>query len=167
MASVIARPIAADCLRERWLAFTRAKVFQFDSLATIDILPRMTRISTDRKRPRLSDPCLSVYSVAALPAGKLGGERVTVTSSRVILNVTLENPNRARDHLANERTFLAWLRTGMSAVIFGFAIGRFGLALRQLGEIEGGRFPLSTGLSVYVGMASILAGVVMVFAMLR
>lgn len=22
------------------------------------------------------------------------------------------NPNRARDHLANERTFLAWVRTG-------------------------------------------------------
>jgi putative membrane protein len=80
------------------------------------------------------------------------------------LNVTLENPNRARDHLANERTFLAWLRTGMSAVIFGFAIGRFGLALRQLGEIEGGQLPLSTGLSVYVGMVSILAGVVMVLA---
>ena len=25
------------------------------------------------------------------------------------------NPNRARDHLANERTFLAWVRTGMAS----------------------------------------------------
>ena len=30
-----------------------------------------------------------------------------------------------RDHLANERTFLAWVRTGAAIVVFGFAIGRF------------------------------------------
>ena len=34
------------------------------------------------------------------------------------------NPNRARDHLANERTFLAWVRTGAAIVVFGFAILR-------------------------------------------
>ena len=28
------------------------------------------------------------------------------------------NPNRARDHLANERTFLAWVRTGIATIIF-------------------------------------------------
>src|SRR5258706_12094194 len=36
-----------------------------------------------------------------------------------------DSPTRARDHLANERTFLAWLRTGVAVVVFGFAIGRF------------------------------------------
>ena len=71
------------------------------------------------------------------------------------------NPNRARDHLANERTFLAWLRTGMSAVIFGFAIGRFGLAIRQLEETEGHHLQ-GTGLSVWIGMLSIAAGILMV-----
>lgn len=71
------------------------------------------------------------------------------------------NPNRARDHLANERTFLAWLRTGMSAVIFGFAIGRFGLAIRQIEETEGHHLQ-GTGLSVWVGMLSIAAGILMV-----
>ena len=47
------------------------------------------------------------------------------------------NPNRARDHLANERTFLAWVRTGVATIIFGFAIGRFSIALRQLSSLEG------------------------------
>ena len=48
-------------------------------------------------------------------------------------NLSLEsNANRARDHLANERTFLAWVRTGAAIVVFGFAIGRFAIALRQL-----------------------------------
>jgi putative membrane protein len=41
------------------------------------------------------------------------------------------NPNRARDHLANERTFLAWVRTGVATIVFGFAIGRFSIALRE------------------------------------
>jgi putative membrane protein len=33
--------------------------------------------------------------------------------------------NRARTHLANERTFLAWLRTGLSLVAVGLAAARF------------------------------------------
>ena len=42
-------------------------------------------------------------------------------------------PNeRQREHQANERTFLAWLRTSIALISFGFAIARFGLFLRQL-----------------------------------
>jgi len=48
-----------------------------------------------------------------------------------------EDSNRAPDHLANERTFLAWVRTGVAVVVFGFAIGRFSIAIRQLSLIEG------------------------------
>jgi putative membrane protein len=40
--------------------------------------------------------------------------------------------DRQREHQANERTFLAWLRTSISLIAFGFAIARFGLFLRQL-----------------------------------
>lgn len=32
---------------------------------------------------------------------------------------------RARDHLANERTFLAWMRTGIATMGFGVVIGKF------------------------------------------
>ena len=31
------------------------------------------------------------------------------------------------DHAANERTFLAWLRTSIAVIAFGFVIERFGL----------------------------------------
>jgi putative membrane protein len=37
-----------------------------------------------------------------------------------------------RLHLANERTMLAWVRTGIALMAFGFAIARFGLFLRQI-----------------------------------
>lgn len=40
--------------------------------------------------------------------------------------------DRQREHQANERTFLAWLRTSIALIGFGFAIARFGLFLRQL-----------------------------------
>jgi putative membrane protein len=73
------------------------------------------------------------------------------------------NPNRARDHLANERTFLAWVRTGAAIVVFGFAIGRFAIALRQLSSLEG--HPARRGgISVWMGASSIVLGIALVVA---
>jgi putative membrane protein len=73
------------------------------------------------------------------------------------------NSNRARDHLANERTFLAWVRTGAAIVVFGFAIGRFSIAMRQLTALQG--HPIRTaGLSVWMGSFTIVAGVMLVVA---
>jgi inner membrane protein YidH len=70
------------------------------------------------------------------------------------------NANLARDHLANERTFLAWVRTSVAIIVFGFAIGRFAIAIRQWMTIQGpGRVIPSTGFSVWFGAAAILGGV--------
>jgi putative membrane protein len=73
------------------------------------------------------------------------------------------NANRARDHLANERTFLAWVRTGAAIVVFGFAIGRFSIAMRQLTAFSG-HAVRTAGASVWMGAGSIVAGVALVFA---
>lgn len=73
------------------------------------------------------------------------------------------NSNRARDHLANERTFLAWVRTGAAIVVFGFAIGRFSIAMRQLAAFSG-HTVRTAGLSVWMGAASIVGGVGLVIA---
>ena len=73
------------------------------------------------------------------------------------------NDSRARDHLANERTFLAWVRTGAAIVVFGFAIGRFAIAMRQLTALQG--HPVRTaGMSVWMGSSAIVAGVALVVA---
>jgi len=40
--------------------------------------------------------------------------------------------DRQREHQANERTFLAWLRTSIALIGFGFALTRFGIFLQQL-----------------------------------
>ncbi|MGB5962989.1 MAG: DUF202 domain-containing protein [Coleofasciculaceae cyanobacterium] len=40
--------------------------------------------------------------------------------------------DRQREHQANERTFLAWLRTSIALIGFGLTISRFGLFLHEL-----------------------------------
>jgi uncharacterized membrane protein YidH (DUF202 family) len=47
--------------------------------------------------------------------------------------------------------------------VFGFAIGRFAVAMRQLTAFQGPA-PKAAGFSVWMGTISILAGVVMVVA---
>jgi len=55
------------------------------------------------------------------------------------------------------------VRTGAAIVVFGFAIGRFAIAMRQLTAL-GGHPVRTAGLSVWMGAGSILAGVVLVIA---
>lgn len=73
------------------------------------------------------------------------------------------NPNRARDHLANERTFLAWVRTGIATIIFGFAIGRFSIALREFLRLQG-HAGTSSGVTAWLGVISIIGGVMLILA---
>lgn len=76
------------------------------------------------------------------------------------------NPNRARDHLANERTFLAWVRTGIATIIFGFAIGRFSIALREFMKLQGVN-STTPGLTTWLGIISTVGGVLLILAGLR
>ena len=74
---------------------------------------------------------------------------------------------KAGDHLANERTFLAWVRTSISIIVFGFVVAKFGITLRQFLEIQG-RTRQSSGLSLGMGIAFMAMGVFMaVVAMVR
>src|SRR5437588_7963321 len=75
---------------------------------------------------------------------------------------------RVTDHLANERTFLAWIRTGLAIIAFGFVIERFGLLLRDLNVKISGQ-PVNTGhYSTAIGITLTLLGVlVMAVALLN
>jgi len=65
-----------------------------------------------------------------------------------------------RDSLAAERTFLAWIRTGLALMGFGFVVARFGLFLQQLQVIQHTPSAPSYGLSLWFGTALIALGVV-------
>lgn len=48
-----------------------------------------------------------------------------------------KNPNRTRDHLANERTFLAWIRTAVSLIGLGFVIVKFAVFVYETKQEKG------------------------------
>ena len=62
-----------------------------------------------------------------------------------------------RDHLANERTLLSWVRLSIAITALGFVVARFGLFINQLFALQGFRAQ-RTGLSEPVGVVLVLAG---------
>jgi putative membrane protein len=72
----------------------------------------------------------------------------------------------ARDHLANERTMLAWCRTSVAVMALGFVVARFGLFLRELGRAVPQR--IQPGVSTAFGTALVVAGgMLVILATLR
>jgi putative membrane protein len=63
-------------------------------------------------------------------------------------------------HLAAERTFLAWIRTGVACMGFGFVVARFGIFLNELRFVEDSSSVRSNGPS-WLGTALVVAGVLM------
>lgn len=78
-------------------------------------------------------------------------------------------PGTLRDHLANERTFLAWMRTAIAIVALGFVVAKFGLVLREIGglHIHSGTVRLGAIVGVILVGAGILAAVLSSFKFLQ
>jgi putative membrane protein len=66
-----------------------------------------------------------------------------------------------RVRFAIERTLLAWVRTGLALMGFGFVVARFGLFLREIEAVrQAAPLKAPTGLSLWIGTALILLGVI-------
>ena len=65
-----------------------------------------------------------------------------------------------RVYLAAERTFLAWLRTGLGLMGVGFAVARFGLFLRQMQASASQMTNHTMSISVLSGVALVALGVI-------
>ncbi len=70
---------------------------------------------------------------------------------------------RYRDHAANERTFLAWVRTAIAVMAFGFLIERFDLFLRYIAPQAAQRQdPRNEAFANWAGLAFIVLGIAMI-----
>jgi len=78
-------------------------------------------------------------------------------------NQAVPGQNDPRVYFAAERTFLAWIRTGLALMGFGFVVARFGLFLRELSIRNSGPPQVSThttGPSLWLGTALVIVGVI-------
>ncbi len=78
--------------------------------------------------------------------------------------------NRYTDHAANERTYLAWVRTAIAVMAFGFLVEKFDLFLEVAAQSPSGQQP--TALNKAVGdiaglLLILLGGAMMVVATMR
>jgi putative membrane protein len=77
---------------------------------------------------------------------------------------------RYSDHAANERTFLAWVRTAIAIMAFGFLVEKFDLFLRIASGSLAAR-PLTAGSQIIGNVAGLLlillGGAMMVLAIIR
>ncbi len=66
---------------------------------------------------------------------------------------TANADTRTRDHLANERTYLAWLRTAANVMVVGLAVARFVADSGAMSLLAG-------GILVVVGAAGVAYGTI-------
>ncbi|WP_276483432.1 YidH family protein [Paraflavitalea pollutisoli] len=73
------------------------------------------------------------------------------------------------EHLANERTLLAWIRTGVGIMAFGFVVVKFSLFMQQLAMVMGKPYAVrSQGFSGPVGILLVILGTLaLVVGMIR
>ncbi len=68
-------------------------------------------------------------------------------------------PANASDHLANERTFLAWIRTSIALMGFGFVVVKFSLFVKQISFALGEKAAIvSKGFSSAIGVVLVAVG---------
>ena len=76
---------------------------------------------------------------------------------------------RANDHLANERTFLAWIRTSIAVIGLGFVVVKFSLFIKQLSAVLGETAVLpGKGYSPVIGILLVaIGGIITLLAFFR
>ncbi|GAB6272856.1 MAG: DUF202 domain-containing protein [Smithella sp.] len=86
--------------------------------------------------------------------------------SEIIEDKKSSGVQNRRVHMANERTFLAWIRTSIGIMAFGFVVEKFALFIKQMSLILGNAnienaLPPSHGYSAIVGIFLVGLGTLM------
>lgn len=91
---------------------------------------------------------------------------MTDKTSDIIESKNQEKLLNRRVHMANERTFLAWIRTSIGIMAFGFVVEKFALFMKQMSYAIGKStnieaLPPSHGYSAILGIFLVGLGALM------
>ncbi|PKN89478.1 MAG: hypothetical protein CVU51_00120 [Deltaproteobacteria bacterium HGW-Deltaproteobacteria-1] len=86
-----------------------------------------------------------------------------MNQSEIIEDKKYTGVRNRRVHMANERTFLAWIRTSIGLMAFGFVVEKFALFIKQMSLILGNAnianaLPPPHGYSAIVGIFLVCLG---------
>jgi inner membrane protein YidH len=94
-------------------------------------------------------------------------EEKTIVEEQEQKHPVATTSKKVTDHLANQRTFLAWIRTGLATITFGFVVERFGLLLRELGlKSSSSASDRAIHYSAIIGVSLVVFGVAMMIVAL-
>ncbi|MGH8150428.1 MAG: YidH family protein [Steroidobacteraceae bacterium] len=88
-------------------------------------------------------------------------EQITLMKRLVELSQERSQMSSERTFMNAERTLSVWIRTALGLMIFGIAVDRFGLILRQLPQPPAHGHITSSDLSTWGGGALIVLGVLL------
>ena len=90
---------------------------------------------------------------------KLQFEKKSATADETGTSNPVPTEVDSRIYMAAERTFLAWIRTGIALMGFGFVVARFGLFMREL-TLAGTQQSANPSFSLPIGIGPIGVGIV-------
>ena len=85
------------------------------------------------------------------------------------MTVKIPDDKKATEYLANERTFLAWIRTSIAIISLGFVVAKFGVWLREFALRIDPKIQMhSNGASLWMGVGMMsLGGILALLAVWR
>lgn len=109
---------------------------------------RRVKVRAGKPLARIAHPAGTAYAVGMMNPVDSGEQPTAAGAGRLDPRVPL----------AAERTLLAWIRTGVALMGFGFVVARFGVFLHEMTAIRNAPAGRVT-LSIWVGMGMVLLGV--------
>lgn len=92
---------------------------------------------------------------------EMSADRSKMSADRSEMSSNRSEMSAQRSYMNNERTLSVWVRTSLSAMIFGIAIDRYGLMIRGLSKHPNTLFGHASTSTSLIGAALILLSVLM------
>lgn len=162
----VSEPRLYLALERSYLSYFRIIFFVFGTgILAKELAIQLTMVNMDKLRYMLTNIhlLLTFPSIILLIfiAVKFKGDLYYISGGKMVEASEIIDP---RIYMAAERTFLAWLRTAIGLIAFGFVVVKFNLFLKQLSLVfhttihKGGHFTSMGMVFIVLGIATFVVG---------